>query len=228
MQKITLQVQSRAIIGRQVKSLREKGLVPGVVYGNGFDPLILEVNAKDFEKVYKQAGQSTLVYLAFDGKNYPTIIQDVTLDPLTDRFLHADFYKVKLDEKITARIPVVFIGESPAVKDLSGILVKNINELEVEAFPEELPHQIDVDISVLRNFHDHILVKDLKISDKVELKANPDDSIVLIQEPRSEEELKAELEAPADTAEDVEVIKKEKQEEETGEEGEVEAGKEEK
>lgn len=222
MQKITIQAQPRAIVGRQVKSLRQEGLVPGVVYGRGFDPLSLQVNAKDFEKAYKEAGQSTLVYLDLDGKNYPTIIQDVTLDPVSDRFLHADFYKVSLDEKITAYVPVVLVGESPAVKDLQGILVKNINELEVEAFPQDLPHQIDVDISLLKNFHDHITVGDLKISDKVELKANPADSIVLVQEPRSEEELKAELEAPTVTAEDVEVIKKEKPEEEAAEEGESE------
>src|SRR5688572_24766026 len=104
MQKITLQAQSRAIIGRQVKSLRSEGLVPGVIYGHGFDPLSLQVNYKDFEKAYKQAGQSTVVYLDLGGTNYPTIIQDVTMDPVSDKFLHADFYKVRLDEKITAHI----------------------------------------------------------------------------------------------------------------------------
>ncbi len=222
MQKITLQAQSRAIIGRQVKSLRNQGLVPGVVYGHGFNPLTLQVDAKAFEKAYKQAGQSTLVYLDLDGKNYPTIIQDVTLDPVSDKFVHADFYKVSLTEKITAHIPVVFVGESPAVKDLGGILVKNINELEVEALPTDLPHEITVDISVLKNFHDHILVGDLKLGDKVEVSAKPEDAVVLVQEPKSEEELKAELETPAVSAEDVEVIKKEKPEEEA-EEGAEEA-----
>ncbi len=221
MQKITLQAQSRAIIGRQVKTLRNQGLVPGVVYGHGFDPLTLQVSAKDFEKAYKLAGQSTLVYLDLDGKDYPTIIQDVTLDPVSDKFVHADFYKVKLDEKITAHVPVVFVGESPAVKDLSGILVKNINEIEVEAFPQDLPHEIEVDISALKNFHDSISVGDLKLGEKVEIKANPADAIVLIQEPRTEEELKAELETPTATAEDVEVIKKEKPEGEEDEEAEV-------
>lgn len=221
MEKITLQAQSRAITGRQVKTLRNEGLVPGVIYGHGFNPLTLQVNSKDFEKAYKQAGQSTIVYLDLEGQNYPTIIQDVALDPVSDKFLHADFYKVRLDEKITAHIPVVFVGESPAVKDLQGILVKNINELEVEALPTDLPHEISVDISVLRNFHDSITVGDLKLGNKVELKAKPEDAIVLVQEPRSEEELKAELETPTATAEDVEVIKKEK-EEEVAEEGEAE------
>lgn len=219
MEKIALQAKTRSIIGRQVKSLRRQGFVPAVVYGHNFKPLSIQVPVKNFERVYAEAGESTVVYLKVNEQEHPTIIHDVVRDAVTDTYLHADFYKVRLDEKIHAKIPLNFIGESPAIKGLGGILVKNISEIEVEGFPQDLPHQIDVDISGLVEFKSQILVKDLAISNKLEVKAEPDSIVALIQEPISEEELKAQLEAPvAGTPEEVEVIKKEKPEEEPGEE----------
>lgn len=214
-QKIELQAQVRTVSGKKVKSLRNSGYLPAVIYGHNFAALSVQIPYKDFEKIYKQAGGSTVVYLSVDGKDYPTIIHDVSVNPLSEGFLHADFYKVKLDEKITAKISLRIIGESQAVEELGGILVKNISELEVEAFPQDLPHEISVDITALKNFRDHVLVKDLPISDKVKVRAKPDEVVVLIQEPISEEKLKEQLETqPATAAEDVEVIKKEKKEEE--------------
>lgn len=193
--------------------------MPAVIYGHNFKPVSIQVPVKDFEKVYSEAGESTVVYLKINEQDYPTIIQDVVRDPVSDNFVHADFYKVRLDEKIRAKIQLNFVGEAPAVKDLSGILVKNISEVEVEGFPQDLPHQIDVDISALKEFKDHILVKDLPISNKLEVKGDADAMVALIQEPISEEELKAQLETPAIPApEEVEVIKKEKPEEEVEEE----------
>lgn len=218
MQKLTLQAEPRTISGKRVRILRRSGLVPAVIYGHGFDPISVQIPAKEFDHVFKEAGQSTIVYLDLEGTQHPTIIHDVAIDPVKDTVIHADLYKVRLDEKITAPVPVVFIGESPAVKDFGGILVKNINELEVEALPQDLPHEISIDLSILKNIGDHILVKDLKLGAQVTLQAKPDDSIVLVQEPISEEQLKADLEAPvAGSAEDVEVIKKEKTEEEPAE-----------
>ena len=215
MEKITLQAETRNITGRKVKSLRREGFVPAVIYGHGFESLPIQVPVKDFERAYAEAGESSVIYLNLGDKNYPTIIQDVARNPVSDKFLHADFYKVRLDEKIKAKIPFNFIGESPAVRDLGGILVKNISEVEVEGFPQDLPHQIDVDISSLKELKGHILVKDLSVSGKLELKADPEAIVVLVQEPISEEELKAQLEAPAAPApEEVEVMKKEKAEEE--------------
>lgn len=213
MEKINLSAQSRSVIGSGLKALRNAGFVPGVVYGHNFSPLSVQIKDRDFETAYKQAGQSTIVYLDLEGQSYPTIIHDVARNAVSDQIIHADFYKVRLDEKITANIQIVFTGESPAVKDFSGILVKNINELEVEALPQDLPHEITVDISVLKNLNDHIMVKDLKLSGKVEVKSNLEDAVVLVQEPISEEALKADLETQTVTApEDVEVIKKEKTE----------------
>lgn len=211
-QKVELNAQTRAILGSGVRALRRQGIVPGVLYGKGQEALSLQIPVKEFSKVLKAAGESTLVYLNLDGQTYPTIINEVSHDPVSDEILHADFYKVRLDEKIKAMVPVSFIGESPAVKELGGIFIRNVNELEVEALPQDLPHEISVDISNLINFGHQILVKDIKLSPGVKLMANEDEIVGTVQEPISEEQLQKELEATTNI-EDVEVIEKKKEEE---------------
>ena len=217
MEKIELQAEKREVFGRKTNALREQGFIPAVLYGRDLESMPIQVQKKDFQKVYEKAGESTLVYIKVSEKLYPTIIHDIAIDPIEDDVIHADFYKVSLTEKITAKVPLVFIGESSAVKDLAGILVKNINEVEVEALPQDLPHNIEVDISKLATFEDHIFIKDLPISDKVELKEKPDEIVVLVQQPISEEELQKQLEVSTAVPEEVEVIKKEKEEEVTEE-----------
>lgn len=219
MQKIEIKAEMRSIVGTASKQLRNKGTIPAVMYGNNFKAINIQVSAKEFHKVYAEAGETTLVYVKLDKETYPTIIHDVATDPVQDSVLHVDFYKVRLDEKIHAKIPVVIVGESPAVKGMGGILVRNINEIEVEGFPQDLPHQFDVDISGLANFRDHIQIKDLKVPANVEIKGNPEEIIALIQEPISEEKLKESLEVASGGVEDVKVIEKEKKEEEVAEEG---------
>lgn len=220
--KIELKADKRTIMGKQVRSLRQSGFIPAVLYGKGQEALSLQVPVKEFNKVLKQAGESTLVYINVGGESYPTIIHDVALDPVKDHVLHADFYKVSLTEKIKTKVPVVFMGESPAVKDLAGIFVRNINELEVEALPQNLPHEITVDISSLKNFGDQILVKDINLGSDVKIEAEADTILATIQEPKSQEELDAELAAPTADVEDVEIVEK-KKEEVPAEEGEAPA-----
>lgn len=221
-QKIQISVQPREITGRASNSLRKQGILPAVLYGNNFEARNIQVPLKDFQKVYTEAGESTLVYLKLGDESYPAIIHDVAVDPVRDSFLHVDFYKVRLDEKIHAKIPVELTGESPAIKDFGGILIKNINEIEVEGFPQDLPHDFTLDISVLKNIKDQLTIADLKVPAGIELKAKPEEIIVLIQEPISEEQLKAELEtAPAGGVEDVEVIKKEAKEAEVTDEADA-------
>lgn len=214
-QKIELNAQTRTIIGGGLGKLRGDGYIPGILYGKGQGSIPLQITVKDFNKALETAGESTLVYLNVDGQVFPTIIHDVARDPVKDNILHTDFYKVRLDEKIKTTIPVVFEGESPAVKEFGGIFVRNINDLEVEALPQDLPHEITIDISGLEEFGDQILVKNIKLPEGVKLTANHDDIVATVQEPISEEELKAQLEAPTTAIEDVEEIKKVKPEEET-------------
>ncbi|MEK7579631.1 MAG: 50S ribosomal protein L25 [Patescibacteria group bacterium] len=203
MQKIELQAEKREQIGKSLKSLRKDGFLPSVVYGHKFEPIAIKIRYKDFEKVFKIAGESTLITLKIGDSEEPSVVKDIQRDPLTDKVIHADFYKVNLKEKIKAKIPVVLEGESDAVK-AGGILLKTLNELEVEALPQDLPHEFKIDISKLQNIGDQILVKDIAVSDKVKIEADPEDIIALIQEPREE----VVEEAAPPSVEEVEVIKK--------------------
>ncbi len=207
--KIELNAELRTVMGSKVSQIRDSGFVPAVLYGKGQEPISLQVPQKDFHKTLKSAGESTLVYVSVDGKTYPTIIHDVARHPASDEVIHADFYKVNLSEKIKTNVPVVFTGESLAVKD-GAILVRNINEIEVEALPADLPHEISIDISVLAKFGDQILLKDINLGSKVQVMGNPDEIVAIAQEPISEEELKKELEASTSTVDDVKIVEKEK------------------
>ena len=206
--KLELEATTRDITGSKVASLRRDGIMPAVVYGKGFASVNVQVPTKAFEKVFKLAGESSLVYLTVGKATHPTILHDVTRDPVSGELLHADFYKVRLDEKIKADVPVVFTGESPAVKDLKAVFVRNINELEVEALPTDLPHEIAVDISGLKTFGDQITVGDIK-GHGWTLTREAADVVATVQEPKSEEELAAELAEPTTDVSAVEEIKKE-------------------
>lgn len=204
MEKIELQAEKRELIGKSLKSLRKEAFLPSVVYGHNFETVPIQIKYTDFEKVFKRAGESTLINLKIGMSIEPAMIKDIQRDPVTDKIIHADFYKVSLKEKIKAKIPLVLIGESEAVKN-GGILVKTVNEIEVEALPQDLPHEFQVDLSRLQNIGDHTQVKDILVSDKVKIEASPEDVIALIQAPREE----VIEEAAPPSVEEVEVIKKE-------------------
>jgi large subunit ribosomal protein L25 len=214
-QKIELEAQKRSILGKKVKSLRDSGLIPGVLYGKDQEAIPLQVIGKDFYSALKEAGESSLVYLNIDSQSFPTIIHDLARDPLSDDVIHTDFYKVRLDQKIKADVVLEFEGESPAVKNLGGILVTNIHEIEVEALPQDLPQEIRVDISSLVNLNDHILVKDINVGENVKLLAEDDAILALIQEPKSQEDLDEELSGPTGDVSDVEIGKEKKEDEES-------------
>ncbi len=218
--KLELSASLRAVSGARVRHIRSEGFIPAVLYGKGQDAISLQLPMKDFERAYREAGESTLVYLNVDDASYPTIIKDVSRDAITSAPIHADFYKVSLTEKIKAMVPVAFVGESPAVKDLKAIFVRNVNELEVEALPQNLPHEISVDISGLKNFGDQITLSEIALTDAT-LTGGADEILATVQEPKSEEELQAELAEPTTDVSAVEEIKKEKPVEE-GEEGAAE------
>ena len=216
-QKIKLYTQKRVVTGNnKVKALRIDGVLPAVVYGKEQDAISLQMPIDVFKKAYEEAGESRLINLYINDSPTPllVIIHDVALDPISDEYLHVDFYKVCLDEKMHKMIPVEFVGESSAVRDQKGVFVRNINELEVEAFPEDLPSEIKIDISVLKSFGDQILVKDVNAGSGIELLAGGEKILAIVQEPKSQEELEAELSAPTSDVSTVEEIRKEKTEDE--------------
>jgi large subunit ribosomal protein L25 len=198
MAQITINATKRAVSGKAVGKLRKDGKIPAVLYGHKVTAQNLELSAIEFMKAFRQAGESTIVTLAVDGQNTPVLIHDVQNHYLTEQPIHIDFYAVNMTEKLTATVPIHFIGESQAVKALGGILMKNLSEVEVECLPSDLPSHLEVDISVLNTFEDAIRVSDLKTSAKVEVKAAPEELIVQVTPPRSEEELKGLDEKPVD------------------------------
>lgn len=201
MEKPTLNIKVRDITGKKVKGLRREGLLPCIVYGNNFTGNPLSVPVKEFKKLFKEVGGSTVVLLKReDGKTVNVLIHDVQTDVVTREPIHVDFYRVKMDEKITTHIPIHFVGESPAVKDLDGMLITNKDEIEVECLPGDLLSEIEVDVSVLTDFESVIHVSDIKLPDTIKILDEMEEAIVLVEPPRSEEEL-AELEEPIEAPE---------------------------
>ena len=196
MQTINLKAEVRQEIGRKAKQLRETGKTPAVLYGHGTENINLSFAQSEFEKVYKEAGSSTIVNLVIDGQApVKTLIYGVQFNPVTDKLIHADLYKVNMKEEIQTEIPLSFIGISPAVADLDGNMITSKDEVEVRCLPDKLVSEIEVDISVLKTFEDSIKISDLKVPEGIELLADPDEMIAQVTAPRTEEELE-EIEAP--------------------------------
>jgi len=193
MEKYTLTSQKREIVGRKVKGLRSQGLLPANIYGKKVKSLAVTVGLKEFEDVFKKAGETSLVTLVVkNGKSEEraVLVSNVQKDPVSDSFIHIDFRQVDLKEKVTAEVPVELKGESPAEKTSVGTVVQYVDEIEVEALPADLPEKFEVDISALAEVDQAIFVKDLKIDKaKVELKTDPESILVKVEPPQKEEEV---------------------------------------
>jgi len=216
---VTLSAKIRKELGKKMKKARKKGMIPAILYGPKTENIPLEISLKEFEKVYQQAGESSLIQLQVDKKNFLVLIHALEIDLISQKPIHIDFYQPKLDEEITATVPLVFEGEAPAVKELGGTLVKNIHELEVKALPQNLPHEIRVDISALKTFEDAITIKDLAIPQGVKILKEPDETVVFVAElEKVEEEL---AKAVEEKVEEVEKVEEKKEKEEMEEKEEV-------
>ncbi len=162
MKKVSLQVNERKVLGKKVKKLRKEGLLPANVYGKEVKSLAVELPTKEFEKTFKEVGETGLVELKVDGQMKPVLIHNVQYDPVSHEPLHADFYQVNLKEKVKTSVPVSFVGEPQAIINKVGILLEQISELEVEALPTDLPENIEVNVEKLANVDDQITVAEIK------------------------------------------------------------------
>lgn len=190
MTKILLKSKGRDVAGKGLNKYRKQGLLPAVVYGHKIAAKNLWVNVGDFKKVYGQAGESTIIELAVDEKNKVNVlIHDTQEDPMTGEPIHVDLFQVNMDEKIETEVPLEFVGEAPAVKELSGMLIKNIDTVSVSCLPADLPAKIAVDVSSLKTFDDHIIVESLVISPKVKVLSDGGTIVASIAPPRTDEEM---------------------------------------
>lgn len=193
-----LSVQTREKFGKVVKSLRREGVIPAELYGRGLKNVHLSIPAKDFLKVFKEAGMNTVVNLVLGKNKWPAIVQEVERNYLSDAVTHVDFYQVRMDEKLKAKVPLEFLGEAPAVKDKGGILNKAMLEIEVEALPADLPHRLSVDLTALDDLDKSVYVKDVKIPKGVEVLIDAETVVVTVTPPAPEEEKV--VEAPVDVS----------------------------
>ncbi len=211
---LTLKATQRKTLGRKTKKLRESGLIPAVVYGHGFKSISVEVPYLEFKKVFQQAGESSLIDLEIEGASpkgassrpIKVLVHDLQYHPLTNQIQHVDFYKIKAGEKIIVELELKFINESPAVKQLGGVLTYGSDKVEIECLPEDLIHEIEVDISKLKTFDDIIRVKDLKFPQGIRVLKDPEEMIARAERPRIEE-------VPVEKPEEVKEVVAEKAEE---------------
>lgn len=213
METYSLQSSLRTTTGKTVDALRRKKLVPAVLYGHGVASQHLEVDAIALLKTIRQAGTSSLVDLAI-GSGAPTkvLIHDIQYHPTKPDILHVDFYQVKMTEKLETDIDLNFFGESPAVKEQGGILVRALDKVKVSCLPADLVPAIDIDISVLATFEDQISVANIPVPPGMEILDNPEEIVALVKPPRSEEELASLSTEVKENVEGVEVEKKGKEE----------------
>jgi len=211
---IELQVSSRKLLGKRVRHLRKQGVLPANIFGHGVGSRSVQVESAAFRTAYGKAGTNTLVALKVDGETpVMALIRGVQRNPVNSQLLHADFYEVSMTEKIRLSVPLAFTGDAPGVVTMGGILLRNLEHVEIECLPGDLVHSIPVDVSVLTEVGSALYIKDLKVGAAVTIHADPDELVVKVVPPEKEEVVAA-VEEPA--AAEVEVVakKKEKEQEE--------------
>jgi large subunit ribosomal protein L25 len=185
----TLAAEHRDLTGKKVARLRHAGRLPAVVYGHGIDSANVSIDAHDFEQLRRHSGPNALVDLSIDGKKaQPVLVSSVQLHPVNRRTLHVDLFLVRMTEELTVDVPLVAIGESPAVANLNGTLLHPSESVRVRALPDRLPQSIEYSIESLVDFDTTIKVSDLVMPEAVTLVTESDEIIAKVQAPRVEEE----------------------------------------
>lgn len=201
MKRYKLSVDSRKVLGKKVKKLRRDGFLPANVYGKDVKSAAVQVPYKEFNQVFEEAGETGLVDLAVDGKTVPVLIHNVQTD-YRNNVLHADFYQVNLKEKVKTTVPLEFVGEPLAEVNKVGLLETPVSEVEVEALPEELPENIEVNVAHLAEIDQQITIGELKVAEGVTVLSDPNQVVAKIGELVSKEaqEQAAEEAAAAEAA----------------------------
>jgi len=197
MEKVVLKAVKRDVTGKQVRALRREGKLPAVIYGRRVEPIAISLDAHSAGLALGKLTSSSLVTIDVEGTEYPALVREKQRNFIKGNLTHVDFLAVSLTEKIRARVRLEFTGVSAAVKDYNGVLVKGLDELEVECLPTDLPERIVVDISVLNQIGDAIHVSDLMVPENVRVLDDPDEMVAVATL------AKAEVEAPAAEAAEV-------------------------
>jgi large subunit ribosomal protein L25 len=202
MDQIELSATTRNVLGKKVRFLRRQGITPANLYGHNVKSSALQIDTVDIKHTLAKAGKSSLVALKVDDAKKPqmVIVREIQREPLTGDLLHVDLYQVKMAEKIKLEVPLLFTGEASAVKDRGGILVQNMNSIEVECLPANMPHSIEVDITVLEEIDQAVHVSDISVPEGVTILTDPEQPIVQIARSKVEVEIAEEVEAAEEEA----------------------------
>ncbi len=211
MSKLELEVSKRNITGKKVRFLRR-----GIIYGHGISSIPVQVDIRKLSHLLSKAGGTDLINLKFKNEDSPTrvLIRDIQRNPLTGDPIHVDFYQVKMTEKLKAEVPLVFVGEAPALKLKNVSLLHALTSIHIEALPDDLPHNIEVDISGLEKPEDALHVKDLKINPKISVLSDPEQMVIKVTEIRK---IMEEVPAAAEAVEEAVTEEEEKKPEESAE-----------
>jgi len=193
-EQVGLDAEKRAVLGRQVKQLRRDGLVPGVMYGHGFDPVHLQFAERSLTTLLSHVGGSQLVSIKIKGQKEPqmALVRDVQRDPIRGTVLHVDFYHVTMTERLRAEIPLLLEGESPALAANEGILLQGISTIEVECLPGDLVDAIEVDLSELTEVGHSVQVADLAIPAGIDVLTDPEEMVAWVTAMAEEEVIEEE------------------------------------
>ena len=178
-EKVILQAAKRTVFGKKNKKLRKEGLLPANVFGPGMVSQSVSVNYVEFKRMFKHVGETGVVYIKTEQEEIPTLITMIQRDPIEGAILHADFRKVDLHKKITAEVPLSFVGVAPAV-NVGGVLLTQTDKVEVESLPQNIPSAIEVDVAVLAEVGQEIKVSDLKITGEFVIITDPTKVVVSV------------------------------------------------
>ena len=219
MEQIELRAEAREATRKRVRHIRAEGYVPGVLYGRQTENTPIQIESKTLHKVLSMAGGNVLIGLQVgDNEPVPTLAREVQRDIIRHNIIHIDFLQVVMTERITADIPLVFVGEAPATKELGGILVHGIDAVEVECLPADLPASIEVDVSSLVNFNDSLTVSLLQVPSAVTILSDPDTMMARIEAPRIVEEEEEIVEEEDEVLTEPQMVGKKVEEEDAEEE----------
>ena len=208
MEDLNLQASKREILGKKTRFLRRQGITPAHLLGHGLDSLTLQCDTPILQQIIAQAGTTRLISLSIEGDKQPrsVFIREIQRDVCNDELLHVDFYQVKRTEKIRVDVPIVLVGEAPAMKEKGSILTHSLTSLSIESLPDNLPPQIEVDLSPIEEMGQAIHVKDITFSPDITVLTDPEQMVVKVSEARvvEEEVIAAEEEVAEEVAEGAE------------------------
>jgi large subunit ribosomal protein L25 len=215
MSNLRLKASNRTVFGKSNGSLRRQGITPIHVFGNGIESLSLQCDSNEIKKIISHEGATRLIDIQIEKEKNPrsVFIREIQRDSLNGQLLHVDFYQVNKSEKMTAEIPIIFVGEAPAVKSKDNLMEHQLTHIEIEAYPDKMPPHIEIDISNLKQAGDTIHVKDIKFARDISTTADPDQIVVKIIKIK----VAAEPEAAAPVVEEEKAAEETEAENKTGE-----------